>query len=234
MTWTSDAGFAPILSAKSSSATRHGTAGPPGRCRAEPGRRRWTAPACCRTPDAAASSTSGLATDVRRVARRRPGCRCGPGRHPDGADHRRLRRGEHPGTRTAPPARGPPPPGPRPPPPPPPPPPGRVPAPAPGPLRPAPPGPPRPGPGRRRAGGHVIGLGRGPPGRGPRPRTRTAVGHAGATRAGPAGAAPGTADHRDHRDRRPKGRDGLGRLTRRARALGPSRRRRIPCRSRSS
>ena len=43
-------------------------------------RRRSRAPACCRTPGAAASSTCGRATGARRDARTRPGCRCGRGR----------------------------------------------------------------------------------------------------------------------------------------------------------
>ena len=51
----------------------------------DPTRRRSPGPACCRTPDGAASSTCGRATAARRAGRTRPACRCDRGRrHRDG------------------------------------------------------------------------------------------------------------------------------------------------------
>ena len=213
---------------RSRTATRRGTAGSPGRCRAEPRRRRSTAPACCRIPDAAASSTSGPATASAgtpegalryRCRPRPPPGRGGPPPSPGAGSARRTRTAAAAGTRAAAGAAG----------------------------RPAAATATATGPGTSPGAGTTAAsaAGTAPPGTGRAPggracssgsdggrrdagRRRTRR-DAGRHRAGPAGTAPGRTrtarGRRDRPGRRPKDRDAAG-LTRRAGALGPRRRRR--------
>src|SRR5438067_4217441 len=166
MTCTSDAGLAPILSAKSASEAPRDS------------RTTWPLPrGTCTPPIVGACMLSNswrrCFFDFRPRDGRPPGrpkapwvpLRPRPPPPGRGGPPPAPARGAPPPPGPPPPGRGPPPPpGPRPPPPPPPP--GRVPAPAPGPPRP-PPGPPRPAPDGAGRDGMFIGLGRGPPGRGP-------------------------------------------------------------------
>ncbi len=222
MTCTSDAGLAPILSAKSASEAPRES------------RTTWPLPrGTCTPPIVGACMLSNswrrCFFDLRPRDGRPPGRpkapwvplrpRPPPGR---GGPPPAPARGAPPPPGPPPPGRGPPPPpGPRPPPPPPPP--GRVPAPAPGPPRPAP-GPPRPAPEGAGREGMFIGLGRGPPGRGPEnPPGRGPPSDVpdpwGRPGPRPPGRGPGE----------PAGtarRAGTAPLARRGRTLGPGRRRR--------